>query len=178
MLVNLKNPKTDSYQELKNIVLGTTFPWFFEQYSTHGEEMGYNNSPFLSHVVLRRPLGDLKYPRVRSPEYVDLFEKVLSEIWDYNDININSIQRINLNITLPSSDKRSTVPHTDHEFKHQNTLIYLTDAGGKTFINAFPGQEDEVADPKEDDAVVFDGEVHCYMLPEKSRRIVLVATHI
>ena len=178
MIVNLKNPKTDSYQELKNIILGTTFPWFFEQYSTHGEEMGYNNSPFLSHVVLRRPLGDNKYPKVRSAEYVDLFEKVLSEIWDYNDININSILRINLNITLPSSDKRSTVPHTDHPFKHQITLIYLTDAGGKTFINAFPGEEDDVTDPKEDDAIVFDGQVHCYMLPEKRRRIVLVATHI
>ena len=62
-----------------------------------------------------------------------------------------------------------TNPHTDHSFKHVNLLIYLTDNGGKTFVE---GEEHE---PSEDDVILFTGE-HFFELPKKGRRIVIIAT--
>ena len=54
-------------------------------------------------------------------------------------------------------------------FKHVNFITYMTDSGGSTYI------EGEEHQPQEDQTIIFEGE-HYMKLPEKYRRIVLVAT--
>ena len=56
-----------------------------------------------------------------------------------------------------------------HHFPHKNILLYLTDTGGKTFV------EEEYHDPKEDDVIIFSGN-HWAELPKTGRRIVIVNT--
>ena len=50
-------------------------------------------------------------------------------------------------------------------------LIYLTDAGGSTFV------EGEEFAPEEDDVIIFEG-MHWHKLPKEERRVVLVMTYI
>ena len=77
-----------------------------------------------------------------------------------------------MNAVAPS-DKRNiiSVPHEDHEYPHKNMLIYLTDAGGSTFV------EGEEFAPEEDDVIIFEG-IHWHELPKQKRRVVLVMTYI
>ena len=60
---------------------------------------------------------------------------------------------------------------TASDFPHKNMLIYLTDAGGSTFV------EGEEFAPEEDDVIMFEG-LHWHKLPRKERRVVLVMTYI
>ena len=166
MLKTLNNPHTGKYNELKNLVLGNEFPW----YMASNPRDSFN---FYSHVFLERP--DInpeakRYPRVTS-QYIDLFSEVLEEIFDYNNLNVNCILRMNANAIEPQKLDQQTAWHNDHEFFHTNILIYLTDAGGDTLV------ETEDHSPTEDDVVIFRGS-HCHRLPTKKRRVVLVATYI
>ena len=60
-------------------------------------------------------------------------------------------------------------PHVDHDFPHVNFLAYLSDTGGRTFVDG------EEFNPSEDDAIIFTGR-HYLELPKKGRRIVIVGT--
>ena len=71
--------------------------------------------------------------------------------------------------SIPAQDG-CIAPHVAHTFPHKNLIVYLNDAGGKTFVG------DEVHDPKEDDVVIFSG-IHNNERPKNTRRVVLVATY-
>ena len=60
--------------------------------------------------------------------------------------------------------------HEDHTFPHKNVLVYLTDAGGETYVG------DDVFYPEEDSVLLFQGP-HCHAMPKDKRRVVLVATY-
>ena len=81
--------------------------------------------------------------------------------------------RCSLNATHPHPEQTSlkTSLHNDHNFPHKNMLVYLTDAGGSTFV------EGEEFAPEEDDVIIFQGE-HWHELPKQKRRVVLVMTYI
>jgi hypothetical protein len=162
MLKRLNNPTTGRYNDLKNLVLGNEFPWYMES----NPRDSFN---FYSHVFLERPEAKL-YPRVTSP-HIDLFTEVLEEIFDYNNVSVNCILRMNANAIEPQKLEQQTVWHNDHEFFHTNILIYLTDAGGDTLV------ETDEHSPLEDDIIIFRGS-HCHKLPTRKRRVVLVATYI
>ena len=82
VMKQLKNPLTDEYYQLKNLVLGSDFPWFHEKNQK-------DNFYFYSHVFLERPNEKSLFPAVRS-EYVDLFHTVIPVSYTH--------------LTLPTSD--------------------------------------------------------------------------
>jgi len=169
----INNHKTQNYLSLKEQVLGDNFPWYWVKGTTEGEELeGFTNHQYLSHCVLRRPNdSNSNYLfSTSSSQYSDLCNIVLKEIFDLNNINVNCVLRINFNLTFPISNI-PTVPHYDHSFDHKNIIIVFTDSGGKTVC------EDEEHNPSEDDIIVFSG-LHYHYLPEKTRRVVMVATYI
>ncbi len=165
VMTPILNPLTDEYYQLKQLVLGREFPWFYETNPNELEEGYY----FYSHVFLERPHPDERflYPNVRS-QHIDLFHTFLQQIFEYNNLPIDSIYRMNAN-NIPAQDG-CIAPHVDHTFPHKNLIIYLTDAGGKTFVG------DDVHDPVEDDIVIFSG-IHYNERPKNKRRVVLVATY-
>ena len=85
--------------------------------------------------------------------------------------HFNMMVRFSENSTHPEQKYIKTSLHTDHDFPHKNMLIYLTDAGGNTFV------EDEKFAPEEDDVIIFEG-LHWHQLPKHKRRVVLVMTYI
>ena len=173
----LKNPLTDEYLILKKEVLSADFPWYWNETTTENNVSDKtDNSPHFGHVVLKRPRNngdEIKYlfPTVTSP-YSELCNKVLSQIFEVNNIFVCCVYRISFNSTFPFSNKPIPL-HQDHDFPHINLLIYLNNAGGETVC--LNGQNEEVHYPSEDDIIVFEGP-HYHFLPKKGRRVVLVAT--
>lgn len=161
VMTPIQNPLTDEYYQLKELVLGKEFPWFHEKNPR-------DDFYFYSHVFLERPNPRSLFPAVRS-EYVDLFHTVIQQIFEHNDIPIDIIYRMNANAV--DAGKGFTHAHTDHDFPHQNLIIYLTDAGGETIVKGCASEA-----PVEDDIVIFSG-IHYHKMPKKKRRVVLVATY-
>ena len=162
----LINPKTDNYFSLKEYILSSDLPWFYIESTTYDTD---NDVPYYSHAMVKPPGNPNLFPTQNSP-YAELCGKVVSEISDTNNLNINCILRLNANLSLPLS-KIPTRPHTDHPFPHKNLLIYLTDADGQTVAG------DQQHFPKEDDVITFSG-MHYHYLPTSGKRIVIVATYI
>ena len=130
------------------------------------------NVPFYTRTFIRRP-EIRKYPSVdqSDPSEVDNVVKVVSEIFEHNNIPLHSLLRLSVNAVHPEKEVISSYPHYDHDFPHQNLIIYLTDAGGSTFVDG------EEHNPKEDDVIHFTGQ-HYHKTPAENRRVILVATMV
>lgn len=180
MISSLKNPKTDNYKFLKNIVLSDEFPWYYHNVSTlYGEEnyshlKEHSNLPFYGHTFLDRPDGPIKYgkkvPTIKS-QYFDLVYEVFEEIFQYNDFfNDYFYLRINANCVHPNPGPQHSIPHVDHRFSHKNVIVYLSDTKGSTVINDYEYH------PNEDDIILFDKDIHYMKRPLNDRRVILVTT--
>ncbi len=183
MITTLVNPKTETYQHVKYGILSDTFPWYYQDNVVTNDltiDEGHRNfSCFYNRLLSRaattnerrQGIGH-KYPTSTNFEHMELFEKMLDEIWDANGIDVNVIYRISVNLVYPQNGIQHAPKHTDHDYPHTNLLIYFTDSGGKTVYDKYEH------DPQEDDIITFDGlGEHYYHLPKENRRVVLVATY-
>ena len=170
----LKNPRTDTYINFKNLVLSDNFPWYrWSKTMMEGESVQKNHDDFtfLSHNFLTRPQTSCLYSQVNSAEHVKPMQQVFREIADFNELDPQIIYRMNANAVYPTEKNLPSPLHVDHTFPHKNMIIYLTDPqGGSTIVDG----KEYLA--KEDDVLVFDGELHCARPPSKDIRIVLVTT--
>ena len=187
-IVKLKNPKTVDYLKLKNHILDHTFEWTYIENTIHLKQdedaifppsiskdgLRIINNSMYTHIFLRRPDKNILYPKVES-EYMGYLNDVYGDIFNFNiDYmkNFNLMIRCSANAVEPSQENNViTMPHVDHPWQHVNMLIYLTDAGGSTFV------EGEEFAPEEDDVIIFQGQ-HWHELPKQKRRVVLVMTYI
>jgi len=182
-------PKTNTYLFLKQEVLSSNFSWHYiptpfpiPDWGIPDEDLKkYNCSPYFSHAVLKQPNatsgeGNL-FPLVSS-ELIEQCNMFLTEVVKYNNLKINSLCRINFNLTLPSLNNKPDKPHHDHEFPHKNMVIYFTDfEGGETVLFNELDELKEKYSPKEDTGILFEGK-HCFYYPTKGRRVVMVVTFI
>ena len=174
----LINPRSSTYYDIKNFILGADFPWYWNPKATpYDVDTGqYLDVPFYSHVFMARPrwksMADKLYPEQHSM-LLDTIYPLLDEIVQINNLQVNSFMRINANCVHPQYDPRSTIPHHDHQFDHTNLIVYFTDAGGETILV----DDNEMFNPSQDDIVSFKG-LHCMNPPKKDRRVILVATYI
>jgi hypothetical protein len=171
----LKNPKTDTYNRFKDLVLSQNFSWFRWSETIEGGsqlQKGYEDFPFLSHRFLTRPLNSCLYSQINS-EYVEHMQQVFREIADFNGLDPQIIYRMNANAVHPTENNLPSPVHVDHTFPHNIMIIYLTDPqGGSTIVE---GKEYMA---NEDDVLIFDGKPHCVRPPRKDIRIVLVITFL
>ena len=169
----LINPKTDTYKNFKNLVLGGQFAWFrMGNTAFEDHQEGHEDFPFLSRQFLTRPLNSCLYTKVNS-SHVDEMERVFREIVYANGIDPQVIYRMNANAVYPTENNLPSPLHVDHTFPHNNMIIYLTNPqGGSTIIE---GKEYMA---NEDDVLIFDGKLHCARPPRKDVRIVLVITFL
>ena len=175
MFTKLETPDTPEYSDFKKLVLSANFGWSYNSmatgYSKYVAGNGYSDLAFYSHSFLHGPSPSHGlYSKVNS-EHIDLVEVLLDQIFSLNNLKVEVVYRINANAVHPVESNILTVPHNDHEFPHKNMLIYLTDAGGSTFV------EGEEFAPEEDDVIIFEG-LHWHQLPKHKRRVVLVMTYI
>jgi len=161
-IIQLKNPRTSTYNEFKRIIKGDDFQW---NYYPGSDEK--STPAMLSHCFIKRP-AELRYPTVQC-DGANFVHDVVREILNHNDIKLQCIYRLNLNMVFPQEGNRRTPVHVDHPFPHDNIIIYFSNEG-KTIV----GNDEH--DPKEDDVIMFHGLPHCQELPKNDMRLVLVAT--
>tara|TARA_B100000945_G_scaffold170959_1_gene136972 strand:+ start:311 stop:880 length:570 start_codon:yes stop_codon:yes gene_type:complete len=185
-IIQLVNPKTDHYYAFKQHVLSDKFAWYYHETQQPEEyHKGVDTSaksrfvhprmnmnrlgdvPMHTHGFLGKP-GHL--PKLMDVDYIGAAWEVFKEIFYYNKIHVNMCIRIAANQVRPHHHVETTHIHVDHMFDHKNALIYLTDAGGETIT------ENDYHDPKEDDAIIFEG-YHTHNVPKSKTRVVLVATY-
>lgn len=185
-IVFLENPKTDLYKKIKEKILSGNLPWFYSEKTTETSEdilhepktsEEYSNTPFFSHSVIERPVSKQPFSRVSSydvQEYVDC----ILEILEHNNVPLNVIYRMNINRTLYTGSLLYTMPHIDHDFPHNNLLIYLTEVTGGE-IKVYKNKKWHIHKPKEDEIVMFSG-LHCHRTAQKpnEHRIAIVTTFI
>ena len=185
MKQQFENPFLDSYKELKRFVLSPHCKWTYVSENIPPSHLPegdiddtYKHIGFYSHSFLDRPRGDyVRYPNVGDAEFIDLASAALCDIMSHNGMHTRSFYRICANSTHPHElGVVPTIPHVDHQFDHGNVLLYLTDAGGKTFVETEQDSDSyEFHDPKEDDVLLFAGK-HYNETPSTKRRVIIVAT--
>ena len=198
-LVKIKNPKTTLYKELKKKILGHKFEWVYADDSLQGTDESiqdglreiirkkyikeqneldqFEQFPLYAHNFLQRSDSNFLYTQIKS-KYINDINQMYCEILNHNiDIihhqyQFNMMCRCAANTVIPCGEQTiKCFPHYDHNFPHKNMLIYLTDSGGRTFV------EGEEFAPEEDDVIIFEG-IHWHELPKQERRVVLVMTYI
>ena len=176
--MDLINPKTPEYLQLKQYILSSSFQWNYIPYNvTEKDDLSYtvewktedyNNFGVYYNVILER-----KETRrgVRPNPLLNKFLQVYSQILTHNNITERNPYRICVNATHPTpNNTKPSPPHLDHKYPHQNMIIYLTPTyNGHTIV------QDEPQPRQEDDILVFDGIHHLYP-PQSNRRVVIVCT--
>ena len=121
-----------AYNELKNVVIGEEFPWFWVADAVRGQystgQTNVNNFPFFSHVFLDRPGDNKSYPVVVS-NIMDLVEAVFFEKCREKNISPKVLYRANANMTLPSiSGNTEVIAKLDEEIVgvKSNNIVGLT----------------------------------------------------
>ena len=175
MIKVLHNPKSEEYLRFKEFILSDDMRWGYNSYTTKSEKEGHTNVGMYVHGMLIAPENTPhKVPSVSDKAMFDTASKLCYDILLENGIEVKTFLRLCINCVHPYSEVVKTVPHQDHPRikEHNNLLIYLTNAGGKTVVG------DEYHDPQEDDIITFGGDEHYHYTPEKERRIVIVGTFI
>ena len=170
----LINPKTENYFKLKEFVLSEDFPWHFNGEVVDEPSEGNQNSGnwSYSHSILNRP--EINLYHFSAVLQHELFVNTISEIFDYNQIPNYLFLRMAVNSTHPvtSTESRIGYYHSDHDYKHENFILYMTPTDGATMIEGVPYTPTE-----EDECITFSG-THATQFPTYGRRVILVATYI
>ena len=117
-IIQLKNPRTSTYNEFKHIIRSDTFNW---NYYPRTDER--QTPAMLSHCFIKRP-SEIRYPTVHC-DGANFAHDVVQEILNHNGITLNCIYRMNLNMVYPQAGNQRTPVHVDHSFPHDNIIIYF-----------------------------------------------------
>ena len=126
----------DSFKELKEIVMGKSFPWYFESV-INSKHSKIDNTLYFVHIPYHHNANSSFYEVIK-----DMF-------WD--KLKIKSLIRIKINC-YPKTDKlHINEKHIDYNFKHKAAVFSLnTNHGGTHF-------SDNKVDSIENRIVLFDG---------------------
>ena len=161
MLKKLHNPCIDAYKEIKKIIFQRTFNW---HYADSGTGLDY-----YIHVLLHRH-EIMKVSYVEDHRLWNNVMYVVNNILEVNNFTKNyfylraAVNSVHSNIGIQKGEM-----HHDHYSAHQNIILYLSNVGGRTFV------EDEEFEPQEDDVLLFEG-LHCMERPKKGRRVAVICT--
>ena len=179
MITELKNPVTEDYKKLKELVSGNNFPWhYLEKTVFNGEDK--DDMSMFYHCLLGRPVHEVNGEKVpalprSASSYFEYCYFILKDILDYNNIDFEVMYRMNINLTLHSKLKES-IPHIDSNLPHKVVIVYLNEfSKGRTVVL---GEDEQkyYSNPKEDNVIMFDGKLtHYQECPDMDeKRIVMV----
>ena len=137
-------------EEIKNILLGNTFPWFFIPDIT--DKNNKQKRPGLQHFFIKN--------REENSPYVNLFKPIIDNSCANICFNYNHIERVKsfLQFSLNLNDYSVDLPHIDNENKHLVVLYYVLNANGDTIIYDRDNKSIlKSISPKQGRVVIFDG---------------------
>lgn len=169
----------ESQKQLFEYVESTSFSWFF-----HGSVLSpleETKESFYAHTLrLRHSDENLPVEGKNNCGGMQAMEDIFFEIAKSNKVEVDTVLRSAVNATHYSKQVMTGV-HTDHEFEHNNFLLYLSDVtGGETILFS----EDESTElktitPTKYKAVFFSSTPHAHKFPAYGeRRLVFVVTFL
>ena len=174
MIIELYNPKTQEYFDLKNIIFSPSFEW--HNVGVTGDFKDAPDFNLFVHTFIGRPIIEHPFPKVMS-QYAELASKVVTQILLANQIFPHVIYRIAVNYVTETSGV--SPKHIDHEMPHKNLIIYLNSfTSGKTLV--YDSDHNEYAsEPLEDKPIIFDGMLqHCHQASKEGKRVAIIATYL
>ena len=142
----------DYFNEIKNVLFGDEFPWYFKDHITdeNDEDKFYYTHNFYDNYE-------------SNSHYFGLVKGIL------NVLECNSILRVRASSYLRSDKTVINQPHCDYEFSHKGCLLYLNENNGLTYF------KDGTVKPEENRAALFDPSIehsssHC---TDKKRRVII-----
>ena len=129
-----------------------------------------------SHAIMARAENKNICGKIVSKYYSQVLD-IFNDICDQNDINVKTIYRMNVNTTTHQPDQYGDI-HIDHEFKHNNFILYLNDfTDGSTYL--FNDNENLTKEIKSEKnkAVFFKGNHAQGFCKPYERRVCLVVTY-
>jgi hypothetical protein len=172
-------------------VMGADFPWFWQATQTHDrrpyfweehipEELRPNyevcNAPFFSHTLMARSFDREQSGTIVSP-YYEVFAEIFHKFLRDNGLTCRRVYRMNLNLTTHHSSAH-TVPHLDHEYPHNNFIMYLDSCpNAQTLVFDDDFATTNMYEAEQYWAVAFAAQFHAHRYPPPElRRTVLVVT--
>lgn len=125
------------------------------------------------HPVLKRSVVDGK-PIINSSYYYET-KDIFDSICEQNNITVDKIYRMAFNISVNHPDKHGGI-HVDHEFEHNNFVLYLNDFdGGSTYLFDDDENLTKEIEAKKNKAVFFQGKhAQGFCKPYQTRAVLVV----
>lgn len=163
------------HQQLIDHVTSDQFPWYRQ--SSQGPEStpsaNTSNPPFFSHMLMARSLDPNQDGQINSEYYAPF-----KSIFDSCIPTYKHIYRAAVNCVHSSTSIGHSRPHYDHEFDHNNWIMYLNDSTAHTLLF---DQELNIVERIPAHAltsVSFDRQLHAHEFPtDNSHRLVVVFTY-
>ena len=154
-------------EEIKNILLGDNFPWYFTKDITNGKsENNQGRMAFKHFYFFEQNINSSAYEKI-LPIVKNCLKKL--NVIKYDMIEARSFLQLPLNKEI-IGDQIDT-PHIDKSFKHTVFLYYVLDSDGETIL--FDKKEKRIK-PKQGRVVIFDGDIeHTAIQPEKNARCII-----
>lgn len=156
---------------IEKLILTNDFPYFIYDSPVEKEK-----SPYLSHVVVRRP--EDKNPGINSPHYMECVKIILSAL-SAADVQTKNILRIAINLTYNNGMEKCKI-HEDHDYPHKQLLLCLNDPLDKNSKTIILDDDKETilkeVIPKKYTGIIFDNKPHYHFYPKQGHRIMFVAT--
>jgi hypothetical protein len=132
------------------------------------------NFPYMGHILMNR---DGQKEGVPHSDLYPFARRLVTNLLERNGVKLRTIYRMAVNLTFSDPSLHGD-PHKDHDFPHNNLLIYLNDFDeGYTFIFDDKNTIIDKVTGKKDTFVIFDGCRHAqgFCKPQQTR-IALICT--
>ena len=152
---------------INSIILGedTSFFWSPNQTTDDGK-------PLLYHTLIHRDTHQI------HSAHAAFFKELATKFIKKHKLDFRVFLRGSINLTFPMKGKGT--PHRDHDFSHQQIIMYLNKSkGGSTVILSDKQKIIKTIEPKQFKMVSFDGSyLHYQNYPNEGRRVTAVITFI
>lgn len=150
--------------QLVEFIQTSSMPFYKSPSTKHFCHMG--------HTLMKRNGQDEGIP---NSDFYPFARRLVEDLLKRNGVTVRKIYRMAINLTFSDPSKFGD-PHVDHEFPHNNLLIYINDFDdGYTYM---VDKENNVLDKvkgKKDTFVIFDGCRHAqgFCSPQQSRYVII-----
>lgn len=169
---HIENALTD--QELEVIdreLMSYNYPWFLHLTDTE-DDQGF---PFMCHTLMHRNSTNMPLAGVVNSDSFEFFNTIFKRLCPQSTTLLRAA--INLTFHNNSTAEVGTI-HEDHEFEHNNLIIYLTKSKAGTRLYDNDEVERDRIPGEYNTAVKFQGK-HAQEIPASGEaRVVAVFTYI
>ena len=154
-------------QYINSVILGEDISFFW----SHNQAKD-DGKPHLYHTLIHRDSQQI------HSSYAAFFKELTTKFIKKHKLDFRVFLRGCINLTFPMKGKGT--PHRDHDFPHQQIIMYLNKSkGGSTAILSDKHKIIKTIEPKQFKMVSFDGNyLHYQNYPVEGRRVVAVLTFI